>query len=161
VLWRAVLLLVVFVVLGVVLLQAFSRSPGVVVGAPVTTTTTTAPRATTTTTTAPHSATTVVVANATDVNGMAKQFSEQLTAQQWAVGTPVTAASQVPTSTIYYATGEQQQALEIANELGLKPDQVAALNSSVPVPSTSITGTDVVVVIGQDLTTAATTTTAG
>ena len=59
---------------------------------------------------------------------------------------------------MYYATGQQQPAAAIATAIGVKPTQVLPVTTSTPV--TGVTGTDVVVVIGQDLALTATTTTA-
>jgi hypothetical protein len=50
---------------------------------------------------------------------------------------------------VYYATGQQAAAAQVANAIGVKPNQVLPMTSSVPV--NGATGTDVVVVIGQDL----------
>ena len=131
-----------------------------------TTTTTTATTTTTkaghkgkatTTTTAPPSATTVVVANGTSVNGLAAHYSTVIGAGGWTMKTPIDAATSVPTSAVYYAAGQQQQAASIANTIGVKPAQVLPITTATPV--TGATGVDVVVVIGADLESTTTTTT--
>jgi LytR cell envelope-related transcriptional attenuator len=131
-----------------------------------TTTTTTATTTTTkaghkgkatTTTTAPPSATTVVVANGTSVNGLAAHYSTVIGAGGWTMKTPIDAATSVPTSAVYYAAGQQQQAGSIATTIGVKPAEVLPITTATPV--TGATGVDVVVVIGADLAATTTTTT--
>jgi hypothetical protein len=113
-------------------------------------------KATTTTTAAP-SATTVVVANGTSVNGLAAHYSTVIGAGGWTMKTPIDAATSVPTSAVYYAAGQQQQAGSIASTIGVKPAQVLPITTATPV--TGATGVDVVVVIGADLASTTTTTT--
>jgi len=125
-------------------------------GASSTTTSTTSRRghgATTTTTTAPHASVSVVVANATNTNGLAAHFSNVIGAGGWKMGTPIDASTTETTSTVYYAAGQQAAAESIANTIGVKPAQVQPLTTAAPVAG--VTGTDIVVVIGQDLATAA------
>jgi LytR cell envelope-related transcriptional attenuator len=136
-------------------------------GAAASTTTTTAAHTTTTkaghngkattTTTAPPSATTVVVANGTSVNGLAAHYSTVIGAGGWTMKTPIDAATSVPTSAVYYAAGQQQQAGSIATTIGVKPAAVLPITTATPV--TGATGIDVVVVIGADLASTTTTTT--
>jgi hypothetical protein len=121
------------------------------------TTTTKAGHKGTTTTTAPPSATTVVVANGTSVNGLAAHYSTVIGAGGWTMKTPIDAATSVPTSAVYYAAGQQQQAAAIANTIGVKPAQVLPITTATPV--TGATGIDVVVVIGADLESTTTATT--
>jgi hypothetical protein len=105
--------------------------------------------ATTTTSTVPHASVSVVVANATNTNGLAAHFSNVIGAGGWKMGTPIDATTSQATSTVYYAAGQQAAAQEIANTIGVKPAQVQPLTTAAPV--NGVTGTDVVVVIGQDL----------
>ncbi|HEX4162658.1 MAG TPA: LytR C-terminal domain-containing protein [Acidimicrobiales bacterium] len=117
-----------------------------------TTTSTTAKHghgAATTTTTAPHASVSVVVANATNTNGLAAHYSTVVGAGGWKMGTPIDASTKEATSTVYYAAGQQAAAQSIANTIGVKPTQVQPLTTAAPVAG--VTGTDVVVVIGQDL----------
>jgi hypothetical protein len=154
---RAFVVLVIFVVAAVALVSIGTRPTvsGGTAAPPSTTPTTAAPKTgaptttTTTTTTVPHSAVSVLVANATETNLLAAHYSSILTAQGWAVKTPVDAATTVATSSVYYATGEQEPAASIATALGIKPAEVLPLTAAVPV--TGASGTDVVVVIGADL----------
>lgn len=105
--------------------------------------------ATTTTTTVPHGSVSVVVANATNTNGLAAHFSTVIGAGGWKMGTPIDASTTETTSTVYYAAGQQAAAQQIANTIGVKPAQVQPLTTAAPVAG--VTGTDVVVVVGQDL----------
>lgn len=105
--------------------------------------------ATTTSTTAPHGSVSVVVANATNTNGLAAHFSTVIGAGGWKMGTPIDASTTEATSTVYYAAGQQAAAQAIANTIGVKPAQVQPLTTAAPVAG--VTGTDVVVVVGQDL----------
>jgi hypothetical protein len=108
--------------------------------------------ATTTTTTVPHASVSVVVANGTQTNGLAAHFSNVIGAGGWNMGTPIDATTSQATSTVYYASGQQAAAQAIANTIGVKA-AVQPLTTSTPV--SGVTGTDVVVVIGQDLASAA------
>lgn len=155
---RAFIVLVIFVVAAVALVNVGSRPPVKGAGAaapPASTTTTTTTKAppTTTTTTVPHSQVSVLVANATQTNGLAATESAKLTAQGFAVKTPVDAATTEASSTVYYAAGMQAAGDAVATALGLTSGHVAPLTASVPV--TGATGNDVVVVVGSDLAAAA------
>ncbi len=161
---KAFVLLAVGVVVGVVLLNVGSRAPADlgIPGVTTTTSTTTAKSSTTTTTTAPvdKSAVKVLVANGTSTNDAAGFFAQKVGALGWQTLPAVDATSNVPTTAVYYAAGQQSAAESIASSLGLKPAAVAPLTTSVPVQGT--TGVDVVVVVGADLApqvTATTTTT--
>src|SRR6185437_6107134 len=105
--------------------------------------------ASTTTTTVAHASVSVVVANATNTNGLAAHYSTVIGAGGWKMGTPIDASTTQATSTVYYAAGQQAAAQSIANTIGVKPAQVQPLTTAAPVAG--VTGTDVVVVIGQDL----------
>jgi LytR cell envelope-related transcriptional attenuator len=123
-----------------------------------TTTTRSGHRGGTTTTTVAPSAVSVVVANATSTTGLAAHYSAVIGAGGWSMKTPIDASSTEATSAVYYAAGQQQPAATIATGIGVKPAQVLPLTTSTPV--TGVTGTDVVVVIGQDLASTSTTTSA-
>jgi hypothetical protein len=177
---RAAVVLVVFVVAVAVLVAVGTRSTPTTPSSAQTTSTTAAPAggstttttaaaaatsstttsttarhghgATTTTTTTPHASVSVVVANATNTNGLAAHFSTVIGAGGWKMGTPIDASTTEATSTVYYAAGQQAAAQSIASTIGVKPAQVQPLTTAAPVAG--VTGTDVVVVIGQDLATA-------
>ncbi len=112
-------------------------------------TTTTTAAASTTTSTVPHSTVKVLVANGTQAPNAAGHFAQQLQQQGWNVSTPTNTTSAASASTIYYAPSQQQAAEEVASELGVAKTSVQPLSSSVPVASVS--GNDVVVVVGPDL----------
>ena len=167
---RAGVVLVVFVVAVAILVAVGTRStPTTPTSAQTTSTTaaaaggsttTTAASSTTTTarhghgststtTTVPHASVSVVVANATNTNGLAAHFSTVIGAGGWKMGTPIDASTTQSTSTVYYAAGQQAAAEAIASTIGVKPTQVQPLTAAAPVAG--VTGTDVVVVVGQDL----------
>lgn len=149
---RAALLLVVAVVLGVVLLQVGSR--------PVTNPSEASPPTSvppaktvapppTTTTTLPRSSVHVLVANGLGVDNLATDYSNELQAQGWATLPAVNTMSTVNASAVYYAAGKQAEAAGLASFLGLSASAVQPLTASVPVAS--VTGADVVVIVGSDL----------
>jgi hypothetical protein len=105
--------------------------------------------AATTTTTVPRTSVSVVVANGTNTNGLAAHFSNVIGAGGWKMGTPIDASTTQSASAVYYAAGQQAAAQSIANTIGVKPAQVQPLTTATPV--NGVTGTDVVVVVGQDL----------
>ncbi len=155
---RAGLVLIGFVIAAAVLVAVGTR-PGVsgVTTSSVTTTTAAATGGGSTTTTAPkvttttlaRSATSVQVANGSQGANLATTYSALLAEQGWALKPPANATSQVATSSVYYAAGQQQAAATIATEMKLHPSAVHPLTTSVPV--TGAAGNDVVVVIGADL----------
>jgi hypothetical protein len=161
---RAAALVILAVALGVILLNVGTRAPaGFSIGNVPTTapilgiSTTTVPHRTgttqakSTTTTAPlvRSNVKVLVANGSLVNGAASSYTTLLSHQGWGTLTAVSADARVATSTVYYATGQQVAAADIASTLALAPAAVQPLSASVPVPGTA--GADVVVLIGTDL----------
>ena len=176
---RASVVLVIFVVAVAILVAVGTRSSPTKPSSAQTTSTTAAPAggsttttaaaaasstttpttarhghgATTTTTAVPHATVSVVVANATTTNGLAAHYSTVIGAGGWKMGTPIDASTSQATSTVYYAAGQQAAAQEIANTIGVKPTQVQPLTTAAPV--NGVTGNDVVVVVGQDLASAA------
>ena len=159
---RALIVLVLFVAAVVVLVAVGTRPPPFGSAAPPVTTTTLpgaghghgSTSSTTTTTTVPRSSVTVVVANATATAKLAAHYSTQLTAQGWDLQTPTDASTDLPTSAVYYAPGQQEAAAAIATSLSIAPADVLPYSSAVPVSGSS--GVDVVVVIGANLVTSAT-----
>jgi LytR cell envelope-related transcriptional attenuator len=163
---RALLLLVVGVVVGVLCLQVGGRPPATPapVASSATTTTTTVPHHTTTTTAArPNPAVKVLVANGGAVTGAAAYFTNKLKADGWTTLTP-TNLTPVSSSAVYYASGQQASAGTVASDVGLS---ASAVHPVATAPTVSgATGADVILVVGPDLssqvssggTTAATTT---
>ena len=111
-----------------------------------------------TTTTLPRSSLSVVVANGTSTSGLAAHYTTEIGAAGYAMKTPLDTTTPQTTSAVYYASGQQAAASSIAASIGVKPSEVQPLTTSVPV--NGVTGSDVVVVIGQDLASSTTTTTA-
>ncbi len=146
---RAVVLLVVAVVAGVLLLHVATEGPSVTTaGSSATTTTTTAPAHPTTTTTKPSAAVKVLVANGSTTTGAAGYFTTELNKAGWSTLTPVTAPA-ASSSAVYYAAGQSVPALAVAKSLGLSSTAVHPLTSAVAVPGA--TAAEVVVVVGPDL----------
>ena len=160
---RAVLLLVVAIVAGVLVLQVASRPISHRATVAATTTTTTVPGhpgTTATTAVKPTPAVKVLVANGSGVTGAAHYFSTQLKSAGWSMLTPTT-ASPVTATTVYYAAGDSKWADDIAGKFGLKPTAVHPYSSSVGVSGATQAG--VLVIVGPDLSAqipASTTTTA-
>ncbi|MGH9045434.1 MAG: LytR C-terminal domain-containing protein [Acidimicrobiales bacterium] len=148
---RALLVIGVAILVGVLVLQT-TRSPNATKAASHTsrsTAVTAPPRTTTTVPVTPRSQVHVLVANASTTNGVASQYTTVLTNAGWSLLTPTDATVTRPTSSIYYATGEHDQALVVAQALGVLPGAVLPLSATSPVTKT--TGAEVVVVIGSDL----------
>ena len=93
------------------------------------------------------------MANATSADGLAAHYTSVISAGGWNMGTPIDANTTEATSAVYYATGEQEAAASIATKIGVQPTAVLPITSATPVSYP--TGTDVVVVIGEDLASAA------
>ena len=89
------------------------------------------------------------MANATSADGLAAHYTSVISAGGWNMGTPIDANTTEATSAVYYATGEQEAAASIATTIGVQPTAVLPITSATPVSYP--TGTDVVVVIGEDL----------
>lgn len=121
-------------------------------GTPGTTTPTTQPATTTTSPGGAHPSSTVkvLVANASQTNGIAAYYSSKLSAAGWGTLVPVTAAASETSSTIYYATGDQADALAIAATLGVASSAVEAMAAGV-VPVNTTGNAQVVVLAGDDL----------
>ena len=92
----------------------------------------------------------VLVANASQTNGVAGYYSGKLSADGWGTLAPITAATAEASSAVYYASGQQADALSVAAAIGIASSAVQSLASSV-VPVVGATQADVVVVVGNDL----------
>jgi hypothetical protein len=163
---RALVLLVVFVVVAVI---ALGKVHGTTVTPSVAATTTTVAHGGSTTSTVPHGGSTttttthppgsvpVLVANATNVSGAAGDVSNQLQAVGWSMLPAVNASARVPSSKVYYVAGREQEAASVASTLHLPSSAVAPYTTAAPI--SSIGTAEVVVVVGPDLATSASTTT--
>jgi len=145
---RALAVVVVAVVLGVLALRATPQRASTL---PPSTVTTTVPRVVpTTTTTVPHRDVKVLVANASTTNQVAAGYSTVLQQAGWTVLAPVTAKPPPrATSSVYYASGRRDEALAVAAAFGLPASAVLPLSSATPV--SNVDGADVVLVVGSDL----------
>lgn len=164
---RAIVVLVVFVAVTVALLGKVGASPAAArttrggrsssstAAASHPPTTTTVPP--TTTTTIPPSSVAVLVANGTQVNGLAGRTTATLKSAGWGTLPAVNATAQVSKTMVYYVAGFQQPAAAVASALGLPSDVVAPYTSGVPVGT--VGSAKVVVVAGPDLASPTTTTT--
>jgi hypothetical protein len=116
------------------------------------TTTTTRPRSdhrsTTTTTTIPPGTVQVAVFNASEVNGVARDVSNQLHPAGWNLLTPANAASTVTASHVYYLAGFQAPAEAIAASLQIPVTAVSPYTTAAPI---SMGRAEVAVVVGPDL----------
>ena len=124
-------------------------------------TTTTAPRPpTTTTTTAPKAVPNVpvMVANASGTPGAAATVTNRLQLGGWTVLTPVNASTHVTSSSVYYVQGQKSAAITLASSLGLPSSVVAPYTTAAPV--SSIGTAELLVVVGPDLVSGGTPTTA-
>jgi hypothetical protein len=168
-LFRAGVIIVAGLIVGVLLLNVASRPPKVTAGSAATTTTT-ATNSTTTTvaghhhntttttlTTLPPSTVTVQVANGTTTPNGAAYYTNVLQRSGWKTQAPLDTTSPVAASTVYYAAGQKSDAESIATQLGLSKTTVQPLTSAVPV--NGATGVDIVVIVGNDLAAAMSTTT--
>lgn len=153
---RAALLIAVALVLGILLIRVGNQGGGAPAAAPSTSTTTTAPHPTTTTVAAPNPSVKVLVANGSTTTGAAGFFTNKLKSQGWTTLAPTT-APKVTASAVYYASGQQKSADEVASALGIKSTAVQPLPSSIGV--TGATAAGVVVVVGPDISTQVTSTT--
>lgn len=149
---RALVLLVVAVVVGILCLQVGARPPAATTTAAGATTSTTSPPGSTTTTSTtvapPNPAVKVLVANGGAVNGAAGYFTSKLHAAGWTTLT-ATNATPVTASGVYYATGQQASAARIASSLGLPTTAVHPIATAPTVAGD--TGVGVLVVVGPDL----------
>lgn len=154
---RAVALLSVAVVIGIVLLNAADDSPSPRVSAggdkatstssPEQTTTTIAVTTTTTPARAPKEVK-VLSANGTDVKGAARKATDALRAAGYNVLAPVDAGKKVSATSVFFAAGFEAEARAVASLLGLGPDVVKAIPT--PPPLADVRGANVVVMVGPE-----------
>ena len=117
-------------------------------------TTTTTEQAAPSTSVAP-TALKVVALNGAGINGYAGKAQQFLSVAGYTSTTAITAATQAPTTTVYFAPGFEADAAAIAGLFGLPPTSVQAM----PTPGTSLAkdpaefpaDTNVAVVLGPDV----------
>lgn len=94
----------------------------------------------------PRSQVQVQVANGTNVNGLARSYSQTLMTQGWNI-LPSTNGPRVAQTIIYFTPGYESQANTIAQYLGR--GQVTPLGTATPVPGAA--HDSIVIVLGPDL----------
>jgi hypothetical protein len=156
---RGVVLVVLAIVLGILLLPSATRAPLQVVASrssttvPTPSSATTHPSAssTTPTTTAPAASEIhVLVANATNVNGVAGAITSFLGGKGFQTLTAVNALTTLTAWQLYVTSaGSASDAAVVAKALGLSASTIQSASSAAPVSSTG--AASVVVVAGQDL----------
>lgn len=160
---RGVALVVLAVVIGLVLMPSATRGAPVSVtsnppaslasGTAATTTTTVARAATTTTTTGPvripFGTIRVLVANGTNTTGAAGSVTSFLAGKGFSTLKAVNALTTVHATQLYVPNGATTAATEVAAVLGVPASAVQPASS--PAPVSSVTGADVVVIVGPDI----------
>jgi hypothetical protein len=163
---RGIILLVVVLVLGIFILNK-SQSGGTAptsVSAGTRTTTTKAAKGKGATTTTPSTrairqpaAIKVLPANGSGVSGLGSKVGDRLTAAGYNSLAPANATGQITASIVEFAPGFDLESLFVAQALGLPATSVKPLAADIPVTDTK--GADIVVLVGPDLNTSATSTT--
>ena len=153
---RGVFLVAAAVALGVGILSSIGKSgaaPGAAAAVTTSTTATTAPPTTTSTTRplATHSPSSVkvLVANGTNVSGVAGKLKTKLATGGYDLLAPTNTTSPARASAVYYAEGYQGDAQAVASAAGLGTGTLQAMTAQLPVANSS--GAEVIVVIGPDL----------
>lgn len=104
----------------------------------------------------------VVVLNGTSTSNLAHDVSQRLAGAGFKTGTPATAPDQTQTATVVgYRAGERRAAVLVARSLKLGPASVQAVSQgdqAVACPQTSVCTAQVIVTVGSDLASSATTT---
>ena len=160
---RGAVLLAIAVVLGIVLLNGFDRVPSTDVDAilddlsPTTTaagnaTATTAAALTTTTRAARAPADiTVLVANGTDIRGLAGGVATALKAIGYNTLSPTDATRPVDVTKVQFSPGFDAEARAVATSLQLPATAVEAANPANAPPVADTLGANVIVLVGADV----------
>jgi hypothetical protein len=141
----AVVFIIVVLFIGATFLMVTTIS-----SSPSSVTTTTAPS---TTTTKPSTARViksrvrVQVANGTNVTGLAATYTQKLMTQDWDTLPPVNGPTEKKTI-IYYIPGQLKAAQEVASTISVNLSAIHPLGSLKPL--TSVSGDDVIVILGHD-----------
>ena len=75
----------------------------------------------------------IIVANGSNIKGVAKKAKDQLAAAGFSLSTAVDASASVPNSIVYYVAGADADARAVAQAIGLSPDLVALMPTSPPI----------------------------
>jgi cytoskeletal protein RodZ len=159
---KALVLIAVLVVVGIVILAKTQNSPAVRTSTPThhgatgSSTTSTVPAPTTTTTLLPTTQVKVQVLNGVGTGSYAGQWSTKLKAQFGYITEPAdNATTKVPTSIIYVLTpGYQSEANQLATNVGLAASAVYPTippPAAAPIPTTERATANLVLVVGPDL----------
>ena len=155
---RGLAIVIVAVVIGVLLLPSATRAPLPAAAVSSGTTTTLAPgktashghqSSTTTSTTVAPASIHVLVANATTVNGVAGAVTTFLASKGFGTLTATNALLKVTASEIFTVGGATADTQAVATALGLPASSIEPAASAAPVAT--ITGANVVVIVGADL----------
>jgi len=167
---RGALLLAIAVVLGIVLLNSFDRVPTTEVDAILdgldgtTTTVADGPAGTTpaaTSTIPPARApgdVTVLVANGTDIRGLAGATATALKGIGYNTLSPTDTGQPVPATKVLFSPGFEAEARAVATSLQLPPTAVEGVNPASPPPIRDTLGANVIVLLGGDVSRTTTTT---
>ena len=154
---RGFIIVGVAVVLGAILLLRAggvgfqSADSGIEISADDTTTTTAAPTTTVPTTDRAPSQVKVVVANGSEVSGLAGKTGQFLAQQGYSNSIAVDALSQVSVTTVYYSPGFESSAQAVARLLGLSSAQVQPLPDGSELTKDQPTDAGVIVVTGPEV----------
>lgn len=160
---KALILIVVLVVIGVVVLAKSGRgssthtsTPGATTSHQATGTTSTLPAPTTTTSVLPAAQVKVLVLNGVLTGSLAGEWSQKLKSQfGYITEPPDNATEKVPTSIIYVLTpGYVAEAQHLATSVGLTASAVyptVPAPASAPIPTADRVAANLVLVIGPDL----------
>jgi hypothetical protein len=162
---RAVALLAIAVLIGVVLLRHDGTSSGRIVSSSQTTVPPTTPKPSNTTpSSVAHTTTTsstplrapqdikVLVANGTSTNGLASTVKSKLQGEGYQTLTSTNSSEQVTATIVYYRPGYQTEAAALAEFLTLSPTAVQAMPAQAPVSNpAAVDGANIIVVAGPDV----------
>ncbi len=146
-----IVLVIVVLFVGATFLMVRSISPSASPGATTTTTTSTTPGST-----PPRivkSRVSVQVANGTKISQLAAHYTQLLTTQNWDT-LPAENGPSVKATVIYFRTGYQAAAKEVASTIHASTSAVRPLGKAVPV--TGAQSDDVVVILGPNAKTSST-----
>jgi hypothetical protein len=155
---RGLVIVIVAVVIGVLVLPSATRAPLSASAVSAGSSTTTLPpgrtssghgTSTTTTTTVPPASIHVLVANATEVNGVAGAVTTFLGSKGFGTLTATNALLKVTASEVFTIGGATADVAPVVAALGLPASSVEPAAAAAPVASTA--GANVVVIVGPDL----------
>ena len=154
---RGVIVVVVALVVGVLLIMkggggaAVGEDPNAAIDG---TTTTQAGGPTTTeatsSTSTPPGDLKIIVANGSNISGLAGRTKDQLAAASYTAVIATDATADAATSIVFYVAGYEADATAVAAALGMPPERLSPMPDPANVPVASIEGVQVVIVLGPD-----------